>query len=141
MPWKECRQVEERLRFIARLLDGEKMAGPCSARRRFSRRSRPLTIRGIYRDPCKEVRISRVFDKLRRWLVRYDEHSICCGRWYNQSRYERSLHNKIMPFRLRLTPQLYSSAWLRQTVWILRHKDKRFTLDEHKQSPRRALDL
>ena len=29
MPWKECRIVEERLRFIARLLDGEKMAGLC----------------------------------------------------------------------------------------------------------------
>ena len=27
MPWKECQIVEERLRFIARLLDGEKMAG------------------------------------------------------------------------------------------------------------------
>ena len=29
MPWKECEIVEERLRFIARLLDGEKMAGLC----------------------------------------------------------------------------------------------------------------
>ena len=29
MPWKECHVVEERLRFIARLLDGEKMAGLC----------------------------------------------------------------------------------------------------------------
>ena len=29
MPWKEYRIVEERLRFIARLLDGEKMAGLC----------------------------------------------------------------------------------------------------------------
>ena len=29
MPWKECNIVEERLRFIARLLDGEKMAGLC----------------------------------------------------------------------------------------------------------------
>jgi putative transposase len=29
MPWKECHIVEERLRFIARLLDGEKMAGLC----------------------------------------------------------------------------------------------------------------
>jgi len=29
MPWKECQIVEERLRFIARLLDGEKMAGVC----------------------------------------------------------------------------------------------------------------
>jgi hypothetical protein len=26
MPWKECHIVDERLRFIARLLDGEKMA-------------------------------------------------------------------------------------------------------------------
>ena len=29
MPWKECRVVEERLRFIARLLDGETMASLC----------------------------------------------------------------------------------------------------------------
>ena len=29
MPWKECEVVDERLRFIARLLDGEKMAGLC----------------------------------------------------------------------------------------------------------------
>lgn len=29
MPWKECRIVEERLRFVARLLDGEKMAALC----------------------------------------------------------------------------------------------------------------
>ena len=26
MPWKECNRMEERLRFVARLLDGEKMA-------------------------------------------------------------------------------------------------------------------
>ena len=30
MPWKECHVVEERLRFIARLLDGEKMASLCA---------------------------------------------------------------------------------------------------------------
>jgi len=29
MPWKECHIVEERLRFIARLLDSEKMAPLC----------------------------------------------------------------------------------------------------------------
>ncbi len=29
MPWKECHVVEERMRFIARLLDGEKMAHLC----------------------------------------------------------------------------------------------------------------
>ncbi len=26
MPWKECKPMDERLKFIARLLDGEKMA-------------------------------------------------------------------------------------------------------------------
>jgi putative transposase len=30
MPWKECHVVDERLRFIARLLDGEKMARLCA---------------------------------------------------------------------------------------------------------------
>lgn len=29
MPWKECNQVDERLKFVARLLDGEKMAPLC----------------------------------------------------------------------------------------------------------------
>ena len=29
MPWKECNTVEERLRFIARLLEGEKMSPLC----------------------------------------------------------------------------------------------------------------
>lgn len=29
MPWKECSVMDERLRFVARLLDGEPMAGVC----------------------------------------------------------------------------------------------------------------
>jgi putative transposase len=29
MPWRECRKVDERLRFVARLLEGEKMAALC----------------------------------------------------------------------------------------------------------------
>ncbi len=29
MPWKECHVVDERVRFVARLLDGEKMAAVC----------------------------------------------------------------------------------------------------------------
>jgi putative transposase len=29
VPWQECSKVDERLRFVARLLDGEKMAGLC----------------------------------------------------------------------------------------------------------------
>ena len=50
MPWKECHVVEERLRFIARLLDGEKMAGLCrefcqgrsKTRPRWRRKTRPV---------------------------------------------------------------------------------------------------
>ena len=30
MPWKECHIVDERLRFVARLLDGEQMSGLCA---------------------------------------------------------------------------------------------------------------
>ncbi len=29
MPWKACKPMDERLKFIARSLDGEKMAGLC----------------------------------------------------------------------------------------------------------------
>ena len=29
MPWKECNQMDERLRFVAKLLEGEKMAAVC----------------------------------------------------------------------------------------------------------------
>jgi putative transposase len=29
MPWKECKKVDERLKFVARLLDGEKMSHLC----------------------------------------------------------------------------------------------------------------
>jgi hypothetical protein len=31
MPWKECSVVDERLRFVAQLLDGEAMSGVCRA--------------------------------------------------------------------------------------------------------------
>ena len=29
MPWKETRVMDERMKFISRLLDGDKMAGLC----------------------------------------------------------------------------------------------------------------
>ena len=31
MPWKECSVVDERLRFVARLLDGKAMSEVCRA--------------------------------------------------------------------------------------------------------------
>ena len=30
MPWKECHVMDERVRFVARLLDGEKMTALCA---------------------------------------------------------------------------------------------------------------
>ena len=30
MPWKECQLMDERLRFVTRLLEGEKMAPLCT---------------------------------------------------------------------------------------------------------------
>jgi putative transposase len=30
MPWKECHVMDERMRFVARLLEGEKMAALCA---------------------------------------------------------------------------------------------------------------
>lgn len=29
MPWKECNQMDERLKFVARYLEGEKMVALC----------------------------------------------------------------------------------------------------------------
>ena len=29
MPWQECNRMDEKLKFVARLLDGEKMAVLC----------------------------------------------------------------------------------------------------------------
>ena len=29
MPWKECKPMDERLKFVARVLDGEKMSALC----------------------------------------------------------------------------------------------------------------
>jgi hypothetical protein len=32
MPWKECNHMDERLRIVAKLLDGDKMTAVCHAR-------------------------------------------------------------------------------------------------------------
>jgi len=40
MPWRECYKMDERLKFVARLLDGEKMAVMC---REFDISERPVT--------------------------------------------------------------------------------------------------
>ena len=54
MSWKEWNIVEERLRFIARLLDGEKMAGLCRTPNRqdcqFGVRSNPNEVRARAMD-------------------------------------------------------------------------------------------
>jgi hypothetical protein len=72
MPWKECSAVEERLRFVARLLDGEAMT-----------------------DPSREFGISRktgykIFD-------RYKEHGLeaLCDRSRRPIRYANQLPGQV----------------------------------------------
>jgi hypothetical protein len=43
MPWKECHAVDERLRFVARLMDGEKMAVLCESSGFLARRATRFT--------------------------------------------------------------------------------------------------
>jgi putative transposase len=46
MPWKECQIMDERLRFVARLLEGEKMTALCAefgVSRRLATRSTTAT--------------------------------------------------------------------------------------------------
>jgi hypothetical protein len=38
MPWKECHVIDERLRFVARLLEGEKLTPVVESGRGFSPR-------------------------------------------------------------------------------------------------------
>jgi len=40
MPWKECSVMDERVRFVGRLLDGEKMVALC---REFAISRKPVT--------------------------------------------------------------------------------------------------
>ena len=47
MPWRECYKMDERLRFVARLLEGERMAVLC---REFDISRK--TGYGIIRYPC-----------------------------------------------------------------------------------------
>ena len=57
MPWKVCRPMDERLKFVARLLDGEKMAGVC---REFGiSRKTGYKILGRYHDSGLEALTDR----------------------------------------------------------------------------------
>ncbi len=47
MPWKECHVMDERLRFVARLLDGEKMAPLCERHAHWIRQ-RPTVLMGDF---------------------------------------------------------------------------------------------
>jgi hypothetical protein len=58
MPWKECNPMDERLKFIARLLDGDKMAQLC---REFGISRRPVTRSSTHEGPpdfAKRIRIT-----------------------------------------------------------------------------------
>ena len=56
MPWKECHVMDERLRFVARLLEGEKMAPLCAEARRAERAGRRAQLRRTGCHPCDRNR-------------------------------------------------------------------------------------
>ena len=60
MPWKECDRMDERMRFVARLLDGEKMAPLC--------RSFGISRKTGYKifERCKELGLEGLTDRSRR---------------------------------------------------------------------------
>ena len=62
MPWKECHVMDERLRFIARLREGEKKAPPLRRARDLARDRiqdfRPQGFRGRVSDRSKSPRVS-----------------------------------------------------------------------------------
>lgn len=60
MPWRECKRMDERLRFVARLLDGEKMATLC---REFGI-SRPTGYKVFNR--YKDLGLEGLLDRTRR---------------------------------------------------------------------------
>ena len=60
MPWKECKPMDERLKFVARLLDGEQMSALC---REFGI-SRPTGYK-IY-NRYKELGLTGLEDRSRR---------------------------------------------------------------------------
>lgn len=60
MPWRECKPMDERLRFIARLLEGEKMAVAC---RQFG--ISRVTGYKIY-NRYKECGLDALYDRSRR---------------------------------------------------------------------------
>ena len=80
MPWKACKPMDERLKFIARLLDGEKMAGLCrefgvSRKTGYKILSRynscgleGLTDRSRRPDVDDQFELGRLFDRNLCWI-------------------------------------------------------------------------
>lgn len=69
MPWKECSVMDERLKFVARVVDGESIAAVCRdfniSRKtgyKILNRYRDVGLHGLWSDPGKLDRfLGRVF--------------------------------------------------------------------------------
>ncbi len=58
MPWNECKPMDERLKFIARLLDGNGWAGNVAAQREASRATRRQThCMGVFAERGREQNV------------------------------------------------------------------------------------
>ena len=77
MPWQECQKMDERLRFIARLLEGEKMSALCrefdisrQTGHKFYKRYKDLGLEGLTdrsRRPYRQA--NRMPERVESWIV------------------------------------------------------------------------
>jgi|SRR6516164_4975886 hypothetical protein len=68
MPWRECHVMDERIRFVARLLEGEKMA-PLCAEFGISRRRATRFLTGTKTAACRPSPTAA--DTKRRWARKW----------------------------------------------------------------------
>src|ERR1700730_8952238 len=78
MPWKECSVMDERLRFVAWLLDGEAMSEVCRAFGISGRSRQNKTPANLSAGRSVYIAIIRVHDELCQ-LIMWRMHQLSCG--------------------------------------------------------------
>ena len=110
MPWKECSPMDEKLKFVARLLDGEPMSTLCEEFN-ISRKTGYKILRGRICLGNKKINLSTVFsgqkigikevsDKI--WLVTFMNYDL--GYFDEQTCKLEPLDNPFGPKLLSMSP-------------------------------------
>jgi putative transposase len=97
MPWKECHHVDERLRFVARLLDGEKMA-PLTCGR-ICYRGRKVNVSQVFAG--QRVGVRQTGDRI--WLVTFMDYDL--GYFDDETCRLEPIENPFGPKVLPMSPE------------------------------------